>query len=371
MRVKKLTLTDFRNYTSQSLEFGEGVNILYGDNAQGKTNVLEAVYLFSMGKANRAHRDAELIRHGQEKAELSLEFFDGERDCSAEISLFKNRRKTVTLNEVPVRKNSELVGRFRVIYFGPEYLGLVKEGPKMRRKNFDILISQLRPRYFAALGDAKKLVDSKNALLKMDKPNLAMLEIINEKLAGVTAELITYRAEYVKKVGVHAANLQREISGGREELELRYQSCIGETDGLSLTEIKEKVLRKFADSQKRELDARETVVGPHREDIAYFINGQDAKLYASQGQQKTIVLSQKLSEVALISEETGDLPVLLLDDIMSELDKKRQSFILNHIRNMQILITCTDVDGFQMDGEVTLFRVEEGRVERGALTEGF
>lgn len=364
MRVKKLTLTDFRNYREQTLEFGEGVNILYGDNAQGKTNVLEAIYLFSMGKANRAHRDAELIRHGQEKAELSLEFFDGERDCIAEVALFKNRRKTVTLNEVPVRKNSELVGRFRVVYFGPEYLGLVKEGPKMRRKNFDILISQLRPRYFAALADAKKLIDSKNALLKMEKPNIAMLEIINEKLAGVSAELIAYRTEYVKKIGTHAAALQKEISGGKEDLELKYQSCIGETEGLSVQEIKEKVLQKFADVQRRELDARETVAGPHREDIAYVIGGQDAKLYASQGQQKTVVLSQKLAEVALISQETGDLPVLLLDDIMSELDKKRQSFILNHIREMQILITCTDVDGFRMDGDVTLFHVEEGRVEK-------
>ncbi len=364
MRVQKLTLQDFRNYQVQTLELGEGVNILYGDNAQGKTNVLEAVYLFSMGKANRAHRDVELIRHGCEKAELSLEFHDGERDCTAAMTLFKNRRKTITLNEVPVRKNSELVGRFRVVYFGPEYLGLVKEGPKMRRKNLDILISQLRPRYFAALSDSKKLIDSKNALLKMDKPNLAMLEIINEKLAGVSAELIAYRTEYVQKIGAHATALQREISGGKESLELRYLSCIGDTEGLEVAEIKEKLLQKLQDSQKRELDARESMVGPHREDIGYFVNGQDAKLYASQGQQKTIVLCQKLAEVALISEETGDLPVLLLDDIMSELDKKRQHFILNHIRDMQILITCTDVDGFQMEGDVNLFRVEEGRVEK-------
>ena len=363
MEAKKLTLTDFRNYIAQTVEFGSGINILLGDNAQGKTNILEAVYLFSMGKASRAHRDVELIRHGQDQAKLSLEFFDGERDCTADIILYKNRRKTVTLNEVPIRKNSELVGRFRVVYFGPEYLGLVKEGPKMRRRNFDILISQLRPRYFSALSDSKKLVDSKNALLKMDKPNLAMLEIINEKLAGVSAELIAYRSEYVRKIGKHAAALQKEISGGQEVLELKYLSCVGDVTGMETHEIKGRLLQKFADSQKRELDARETVVGPHREDIAYFINDQDAKLYASQGQQKSVVLSQKLSEVALIAEETGDLPILLLDDIMSELDKKRRSFILNHIRNMQILITCTDVDGFQMDGEVTLFRVEEGRVQ--------
>ncbi len=363
MEAKKLTLTDFRNYTEQTVEFAPGINILLGDNAQGKTNILEAVYLFSMGKANRAHRDVELIRYGQEQASLSLDFFDGERDCTADITLFKNRRKTITLNDVPVRKNSELVGRFRVVYFGPEYLGLVKEGPKMRRRNFDILISQLRPRYFAALSDSKKLVDSKNALLKMDRPNLAMLEIINEKLAGISAELIAYRTEYIQKIGTRAAALQKEISGGQEVLELRYLSCIGDTKGLSLAEIKEKLLQKLADSQKRELDAKESMVGPHREDVAYDIGGKDAKLYASQGQQKTIVLSQKLSEVALIQEETGDLPVLLLDDIMSELDRNRRSFILNHIRDMQIIITCTDVEGFDLGESTRLFHVEKGTCE--------
>ncbi len=360
MQAKRLTLTDFRNYREQVLEFGDGINILFGDNAQGKTNVLEAIYLFSMGKANRAHKDAELLRHGQEQAALTLDFFDGERDCTAEIQLFKNRRKQITLNEIPVRKNSELVGRFRVVYFGPEYLGLVKEGPKMRRRNLDIFISQLRPRYFSALSDAKKLTDSKNALLKMDKPNLQMLEILNEKLSAVAAELLFCRSEYLQKIGVHAAKLQNEISGGKEALELRYLSCIGEVAGLTITEIKEKLLQKLTESQKRELDARESLVGPHREDIGYLINGQDAKLYASQGQQKTIVLSQKLAEVTLIQEETGDLPVLLLDDIMSELDKKRQSFILNHIRDMQILITCTDIDGFELTEAARLFHVEEG-----------
>ncbi len=360
MQARRLTLTNFRNYREQTLEFGEGINILFGDNAQGKTNILEAIYLFSMGKASRAHRDSELIFHGQEQASLTLDFFDGERELTAAIQLFKNRRKQICLNEVPIRKNSELVGRFRVVYFGPEYLSLVKDGPKLRRKNLDILISQLRPRYFSALSDAKKLIESKNALFKMDKPNLAMLEILNEKLSGVAAELIAYRTDYIQKIGRYTAALQKEISGGKEDLELKYLSCIGDTEGLKLPQIKEKLLQKLTDSQKRELDTRESLIGPHREDISYLINGQDAKLFASQGQQKTIVLCQKLSEVALIQEETGDLPVLLLDDIMSELDKKRQSFILNHIRDMQILITCTDVDGFDLGQDAKLFHVEEG-----------
>ena len=360
MRADRLELRNFRNYAEQTLEFGEGVNILFGDNAQGKTNVLEAVYLFSMGKANRARRDAELILHGEESARLALTFTDRDRTSLAEIELFKNQRKAITVNEVPVRRNSELVGRFRVVYFGPEYLGLVKEGPKQRRRNTDILISQLRPRYFSALSDLKKIVESKNALLKMERPNTAMLEIINEKLASISSELIAYRSAYLEKTGALAREIQREISGGREELEVRYLSCVGEVTGLEPGEIKEKLSRRLEEAWRRELDMRESSVGPHREDIGYYINGREAKAFASQGQQKTIVLVQKLAEVELMQEETGDLPVLLLDYIMSELDKKRRRFILSHIRRMQILITCTDVDGFETDGDARLFEVENG-----------
>lgn len=362
MQAKELVLKDFRNYTEQTVSFGEGVNILHGDNAQGKTNILEAVYLFSMGKPSRARRDAELIRHGQNKAELSLTFSDKEREHSAAITLYADRRKTVTVNDIPIRKNSELVGRFRVVYFGPEYLGLVKEGPSVRRRNIDILISQLRPRYVSALGDAKKLVESKNALLRMEKPNQSMLQILNEKLASVSAEVIICRQQYLKRVGEIAAQIQQEISNGSEALEIRYRSCIGEAKDMEREAVKEGISKRLDEVWKRELDMRESVIGPHREDIGYLINGQDAKAFASQGQQKTIVLVQKLAEVELMHEETGELPVLLLDDIMSELDKKRQGFILNRIRDMQMLITCTDTDGFVLDKNARLFRVENGTV---------
>ena len=363
MQAKKLEVKDFRNYTQETLEFENGVNILYGDNAQGKTNLLEAVYLFSMGKSNRARKDAELIRHGQERAELTLTFSDKERESKAEIVLFANRRKTIAVNEIPVRKNSELVGRFRVVYFGPEYLGLVKEGPKGRRKNLDILISQLRPRYFAALSDVKKIIESKNALLKMERPNQQMLEILNEKLASLSAEVIACRAEYLERIAAHAGSVQKEISSGLEDLTMKYQSCIGEAEGLSQQEIKAKLDKRLSEVFRREQELREATVGPHREDIGYYINGQEAKAFASQGQQKTIVLVQKLAEVSLMQEETGELPVLLLDDIMSELDKKRQGFILNHIGNMQILITCTDVDGFQFGTNPRLFSIRNGTVQ--------
>ncbi len=360
MQAKKLELKDFRNYTEQELSFTGGVNIIFGDNAQGKTNILEAIYMFSMGKANRARKDAELIRYGCDSAKAALEFSGRERESTAEINLFKNRRKVITVNDIPIRRNSELVGRFPVIYFGPEYLSLVKEGPKQRRRSIDILISQLKPRYFSALSDLKKITESKNALLKMDRPNAAMLEIINEKLSSISAEVIFYRCEYIKKAAQLAADIQLEASNGAEKLEMLYMSSIGDADGLSIAEIKAKFNKKLEEVSKREFDTRESVVGPHREDIEYLINGKSAKSFASQGQQKTIVLVQKLAEVGIIQEETGENPVLLLDDIMSELDKKRRAFILNHINDTQIIVTCTDTDGFDIPGDARLFEVENG-----------
>lgn len=360
MQAKKLKLKDFRNYSEQELLFADGVNIIFGDNAQGKTNILEAIYMFSMGKANRARKDSELIRYGCDSAKTELCFCGNDRENNAEISLFKNHRKVITVNDIPIRRNSELVGRFPVIYFGPEYLSLVKEGPKQRRKSIDILISQLRPRYFSALSDLKKITESKNALLKMDRPNKAMLEIINEKLSSVSAEVIFYRSEYIAKTARLAADIQLEASNGAEKLEMLYTSSIGDTAGMGVDEIKSAFDKRLEDVGKRELDTREAVIGPHREDIEYLINGKSAKAFASQGQQKTIVLVQKLAEVGIIREETGENPVLLLDDIMSELDKKRRAFILNHINDTQIMITCTDTDGFDIPGHVRLFEVKGG-----------
>lgn len=366
MTVKSLTLKNFRNYRESTLDFGDGINIIYGDNAQGKTNILEGIYLFSMGRSPRTNHDVEMVNYDAEKAEICLKFSDKERDLTGEMTLFKNRRKLISINDVPLKKNSELVGRFRVVYFGPEYLGLVKEGPKQRRKNLDVLISQLRPKYFSTLSSYKKLVESKNALLKMDHPNMAMLDILNTKMVDLSAEIMLYRREYIKKLEVIAKEIQKEISSGREELEIRYQTSVGEIDSLDNQGIKELIKAKLQGAKDRELNMRESLIGPHREDIGYFVNGKEAKPYASQGQQKTIVLVEKLAEVQLIKEETGDNPVLLLDDIMSELDRKRQSFILNHIKGMQIIITCTDTEGFDLNGEKKLFKIDEGQVEQEA-----
>lgn len=363
MKANSLELTNFRNYESERIEFSDGVNVIYGDNAQGKTNILEAVYFFAMGKSNRARRDTELIRHGCDSAKVQFEFSDKHRDNIAEAEIFRDKRKRIMLNEIPVRRNSELVRRFNVVYFGPEYLGLVKEGPRIRRQNLDVLISQIKPGYLSALGELKKIVESKNALLRMEVPNLTMLDIMDEKLADISTKIIIERSIYINRIGKIASRIQSEISGGRESLEMKYDCCIGDICGLGAEDIGKRIREKLIEVRQREKRLCEAIIGPHREDISFMINDAEAKLFASQGQQKTIVMAQKLAEVELIKDEVGEVPVLLLDDIMSELDKSRRDFVLGSIGDVQILITCTDTDGMNVPPDARRIFVNGGRAE--------
>lgn len=364
MKVSRLELTDFRNYENEKIEFGDGVNVICGDNAQGKTNILEAIYFFSLGKSNRARKDAEMIRHNAELAKIAMTFCDSQRENILEAEIYRDRRKKISANEILIKKNSELVRRFNAVYFGPEYMGLVKEGPSVRRKNIDILISQIKSGYIGLLAELRKIVDSKNALLRMEKPNITMLDIMDEKLAKISTNIILCRYIYINRIASYAGEIQSEISDGKEELGMQYESCIGDVSCMDASAVENALKEKLKDNRAREMRLCESVIGPHREDITFLINGNEAKLYASQGQQKTIVMSKKLAEVRLMTDETGETPVLLLDDIMSELDKKRREYVLEHISDMQILITCTDLDGMTLPDDVCEFKVTSGHTER-------
>ena len=251
-----------------------------------------------------------------------------------------------------------------MVYFGPEYLSLVKDGPAMRRRGIDILISQIKPGYLGALGELRKIIESKNALLRMEHPNITMLDIMDEKLAEISANIILCRALYISRLERLAQAIQSDISDGAENLEMRYTCCIGDVSGLDTAGICTAVKNKVSESRTREIRLHESVIGPHREDIGFYINDKEARLYASQGQQKTIVMAQKLAEVELIKAETGEKAVLLLDDIMSELDRRRRDYILRHIRDTQIMITCTDTDGTEVPDDAVRIKVENGRAER-------
>ena len=360
MIVKNISLKNFRNYENEKIEFSPSVNIIYGKNAQGKTNILEGIYLFSMGKSNRTYHDEELIKFGENEANLKMDFIGQKREISAEIFIKKNNKKRVFINEIQVKKNSDLVGKFNVCYFGPECMNIIKSGPSSRRKNLDILISQLHKNYFSCLSEYKKAIENKAALLKSEIVDKITLDILNERLMSLCFEIIKYRFLYIKKIEEIAKKIQFEISKEKENIEIKYSSNFGVIDEFNEEKIKQKIKEKFEANYKKEVLFNEVLIGCHRDDIEYFINGKNVKTFGSSGQQKTVALVQKIAEVYLIYEEIGEYPVLLLDDIMSELDEERQSYIISKIKDMQIIITCTDAEKFK-NLDAKEIKIQEGR----------
>lgn len=363
MIVKDITLKNFRNYENEKLEFHDKLNIIYGNNAQGKTNILEGIYMFSLGKSNRASKDLEMIKFGEDYSEIFMNFVSKGNETSGEIRIEKAKKKKIFINESPIQKNSDLVGRFNVVFFGPEYLSLIREGPKKRRKNIDVMISQLKIGYVAALSDFKRLIEQKNNLLKEDRIDKFLLDVINEKIIDLSAYIIKIRYEYIKKIENIAQKIQLDISDGKEKLEMNYISCNMNIDEKRVNNIKNILIEKSKDIFEKEFRHRESILGPHRDDIEFKINEKDLKLFGSQGQQKTAVLVQKIAEVELFYEEIGEYPVLLLDDIMSELDSIRQDYVINKLQNMQIFITCTDREKFINMKSGKFFKIEKGSIK--------
>ena len=356
MYVKRLSLQNFRNYRSEEIVFGSGTNILYGDNAQGKTNALEALYLFSIGKSFRTPQDRDMILFGEEATRVELEFADAQRNNTIEITIRRDRKKQIKVNGVGIHKLSELVGKLNVVLFCPEELGLVKEGPNVRRRFLDIAVSQLRPKYYYLLGRYNKVLEQRNKLIKkirfQGEGGLAdTMFVWNEKLADYGAEIIRYRLEFVEKLGGFAKKVHHEVSG--EALTLEYRTKYADRAAL---------LEKLGASLPRELEAGYTLYGPHRDDLNLFIEEKDAKNFASQGQQRSVVLSLKLAQADLLFEETDEYPVLLLDDIMSELDAGRRAYLVQKIYNKQVVITCTDIDRLLQDGQANEIHIQNGAV---------
>jgi len=364
MIVKELNLKNFRNYEEQILKFDDKVNIIYGNNAQGKTNILEGIYMFSLGKSNRAQKDSEVINFKNNEAQIKMIFEDSRRENEAKIIISKDKRKTIYLNDIPVKKNSELVGKFNGVYFGPEYLDLIKGGPKKRRKNVDILLSQIKVSYISVLSELRKAIEQKNHILKSNRCDKILLSVINEKILQNSLNVCKLRFEYIKKIEKIAKNLQNEISSEKEDFEIKYISPIGIIEEFDEKNFLRAMKEKMEKNYEREIILKECIVGPHRDDIEFKINGLNVKNYASQGQQKTVVLVQKIAEVELLKEEKGEYPVLLLDDIMSELDIKRREFVTDKIKNMQIFITCTEKEKFDTFERGKFFEIENGKIIR-------
>lgn len=355
MKLRRIALDGFRNYTDFTADFSPGVNVIWGENAQGKTNLLEAIGFLSGARSHRARGDKELISFHRDRGTITAEVTSRGRDFLLEVQLFRGARRRLFVNHVKCKTAAELGGIVQTVLFCPEDLALIKAGAAERRSFLDHAICQLRPRYAEALAQYSKLLDHKTRILRDWEKHPSLLDVLedfNEAMARAGALVIHYRAHFVRKLAEKAAQIQTEFSGGRETLALHYATVSTVRDPLGPTVELYEDLRRHQDSYaKAERDARSCLSGPHKDDLVARINGQPARQYASQGQTRTAALSLKLAERELFRDDTGQWPILLLDDVLSELDARRQDFVLRRITGGQVILTgCEAPDGTFPEG---------------------
>lgn len=355
MKLRRIVLDGFRNYTDFTADFSPGVNVIWGENAQGKTNLLEAIGFLSGARSHRARGDKELLSFHRDRGTITAEVTSRGRDFLLEVQLFRGTRRRLFVNHVKCKTAAELGGIVQTVLFCPEDLALIKAGAAERRSFLDHAICQLRPRYAEALAQYHKLLDHKTRILRDWEKHPSLLDVLedfNEAMARAGALVIHYRAHFVRKLAEKAAQIQTEFSGGRETLALHYATVSTVRDPLGPTVELYEDLRRHQDSHaKAERDARSCLSGPHKDDLVARINGQPARQYASQGQTRTAALSLKLAERELFRDDTGQWPILLLDDVLSELDARRQDFVLRRITGGQVILTgCEAPDGSFPEG---------------------
>ena len=362
MEVKTLTLLNFRNYEQEEISFCPGINMIYGDNAQGKTNLLEAVSLFSQGKSPRTRTDTEMIRFGEKFFRLGLEFADGQRSYRAKMQLSADGKKSIWVNQVPVSRLSQLMSYLNVVMYSPEDLELVKGAPSVRRRFLDAAISQLYPNYLSALVDYQKALRQKNSLIRLGKirggADAAMMSVWNEQLADFGSRIALYRRSFLEQLSDYAAEVHSQIS--KEKLKIDYTPSID--CGIIEKEAKNIFFSRLEQGAQRELDAGGALLGIQRDDVRIRIGEKEARLFGSQGQQRTAALSLKLAQTEVIRKIRGEYPVLLLDDIMSELDFHRRQYLSERISGKQVLLTSTDTDFYENTENRRLFHIAGGRV---------
>ena len=358
MIIKSIKLENFRNYENLELSFEKGTNILYGDNAQGKTNVLEAVYLSATTKSHKGSKDKEIIRFGQDEAHIRTNLDKEGMEYRVDMHLKKSKSKGIAVNGQHLKKAAQLLGLLNVVFFSPEDLSIIKNGPSERRRFVDMELCQIDKYYLYNLNQYNKIVNQRNKLLKDFYHNTDIYETLHVwdmQLVTYGKQIIERRKEFVDQLNEIIYGIHKNLSGGREELVIVYEP---DTEAENF----EYELQKFCE---KDIKYKMTSVGPHRDDFSFVVNGVDIRKYGSQGQQRTAALSLKLSEIELVKKVTGDNPVLLLDDVLSELDSNRQNYLLNNIGNIQTIITCTGLDEF-INNRFSIdkiFKVTNGRIE--------
>lgn len=354
MNILRLRYLNYRNLQPGEIVPVNGINVIYGKNAQGKTNLLEAMWLFTGGRSFRGSKDSDLIGYEAQRAELNLAFFSEEREQTAQIRI-ENARRSASLNEVPKKAVSELIGKFCAVIFSPEHLSLVREGPSFRRNFIDSALCQIKPSYAVLLSRYNHTLVQRNALLK-DIPRHSeladTLDIWDEKLIRYGEEMIRGRMNYINQINEPAQNIYAGICENKEKITLSYQKS---------TENLEQALKK---ARREDIYSGHTSAGPHRDDLEITIDGQSARVFGSQGQKRSAVLALKLAEAEVLHHRTGEKPVVFLDDVMSELDSGRQNYLLNHLDNFQVFITCCEPDAIKKLRAGALFEMTAGFLTR-------
>lgn len=360
MWVSQLQLTNFRNYARLQLQPDAGLCVLTGDNAAGKTNVLEAVFLCALGRSHRTSRDAELIRESEQAGAVALTLHTRGGTRNISCKLMAGERKRVLIDGTALSRSGELLGCLNVVMFAPEDLMLVKGGPGERRRFLDMEISQLRPAYYYTLQQYNVALKQRNALLKAEAET-ALLEPWDEQLSRLGAAITAERAQFLSELGGIASRLHVQLSGGRETLLLAYQPNLPDVEPDRLAAA---MRERLFDALERDRFRGSTSVGPHRDDVAMALDGSDVRVYGSQGQQRTVVLSLKLSELQIMRQLRGESPVLLLDDVFSELDRRRQRMLLDAVQGCQTFLTCTHLEELSAAGalQMQVYSVSAGNV---------
>lgn len=356
MYIKEFSLVGFRNLEKTTIQLNKNINIFYGENAQGKTNLLESIYLCATGRSQRTKIENQLIKFGEKESHIQSFIVNKNKVDKIDIHLKRDSKKGVAVNGIVIKKLSQLLGNLYVVIFSPEDLNLIKEGPSERRRFLDIEICQINPLYYYNLQQYYKILKQRNCLLKtvQNKEELEnTISIWDEQLLEYGKKIILQRTEFINSLNKIAYKKHFEISNGKENLFIQYKPNI----------TQETFEKRLIHYRQRDFFMKTTTVGPHKDDLQFLINENDVKVYGSQGQQKTTALSAKLAEIDLIYEKTGEFPVLLLDDVFSELDKNRQNYLLESIEDIQVILTCTGIEDIieKYSREKSLYYIKNGK----------
>lgn len=363
MYIKNIQLTNFRNYDVLETEFHKNVNLILGNNAQGKTNLLEAVYISSIGRSFRTNKDSDLVRFAADFAKLKVSAEKEIYDTSVEIIIKKDSKKSIKKDGVIVKRTSDLLENIYIVIFSPEDLKIVKDEPEKRRKFIDRELCQMKPAYYESLNNYKKILLQRNTYLKEETIDQSILDLWDVQLAKYGARIIQMRKVFIEKISRISHDIHESITNGKENLQILYHPNVPVLE--SLKEQEDFFYEEIKKSYGNDMKQRTTTKGPHKDDISFIVNDINMRSFGSQGQQRTCALSLKLAELYLIKEETGEDAILLLDDVMSELDIERQEYLIKTLKENQLFITTTDLDEklFTAFPDAKIIYVESGKIK--------